>query len=392
MIEQEVAQKPAFPAPARPAATRRLRIAMLGMRGVPANYGGLETVAEEVGARMADRGHDVTVYCRTGHGPAALLSHRGMERVVLPSFRQKHLDTPVHTTVSSMHALLHRSDVVHVFGVGNAPWLPVLRLAGKGTVISVDGMDWRRRKWGRLPRWLLERSSQFAIRASGACITDSREVARYYRETYGREPHYIAHGVDARSVEGTAALDTYGLRARGYVLFVGRVTPEKGVHHLLDAFRGLPSDMQCVIVGDGSGDRAYWRRLEERAAADPRIRLLGPIYGDATRELFAHAYAYVQPSEVEGTALSLVEAMGFGNCVIVSNIAENLETVGDAGLSFDIARPVESLRQRLCEVFASQPLVEDRRAASLAYARREYSWTNVADAHERLYLQVAGAH
>ena len=390
MIEPKAAEP--IPAPPRlRVAARSLRIAMLGMRGVPANYGGLETVAEEVGARMVDRGHDVTVYCRRGHGPSALLSHRGMERMVLPSVRQKHLDTPVHTTVSSMHALLRRSDVVHVFGVGNAPWLPLLRFAGKGTVISVDGMDWRRRKWGRLPRWWLERSSLLAIRRFDACITDSREVARYYRETYGREPHYIAHGVDARAVEGTGALETYGLRDRGYVLFVGRVTPEKGVHHLLDAFRGLPADMQCVIVGDGSADRAYWRRLEERAAADSRIRLLGPVYGEATRELFAHAYAYVQPSEVEGTALSLVEAMGFGNCVIVSNIAENLETVGDAGISFDIARPVQSLRERLCEVFASPAVVEERRAASLDHARREYSWTNVADAHERLYLQVARA-
>jgi glycosyltransferase involved in cell wall biosynthesis len=166
------------------------------------------------------------------------------------------------------------------------------------------------------------------------------------------------------------------------------VTPEKGVHHLLDAFRGLSVKKQCVIVGDGSNDRTYWRTLEERAAADRRIRLLGPIYGDATRELFAHAYAYVQPSEIEGTALSLVEAMGFGNCVLVSNIAENLETVGDAGLSFDIKRPMESLRKRLTELFESPALVEERRAASLAYARREYSWTNVADAHEALYRQL----
>jgi glycosyltransferase involved in cell wall biosynthesis len=251
-------------------------------------------------------------------------------------------------------------------------------------------MDWRRRKWGRVAKFLLERSSRFAIRASGACITDSREVARHYRETHGREPHYIAHGVDTREVHGRGALDTYGLRDRGYVLFVGRITPEKGLHHLIDAFAGVSANMQCVIVGDGSGDPGYWRTLEERAARDARVRLLGPVYGEAVRELFAHAYVYVQPSEIEGTALSLVEAMGFGNCVVVSNIAENLETVGDAGLSFDIARPVESLRERLCELIAAPAVVEERRAASLAYAKHEYSWEHVADAHEALYYQAAG--
>ncbi|MEX0750107.1 MAG: glycosyltransferase family 4 protein [Dehalococcoidia bacterium] len=372
------------------AAVRPLRIAMLGMRGVPANYGGLETVAEEVGARMVERGHRVTAYCRAHNSATGAVVHRGMRRVLLPSIREKHVDTPSHTALSGVHALFHRSDVVHVFGVGNAPWLPLLRLAGKGTVISVDGMDWRRRKWGRIAKSLLERSSLFAIRASGACITDSREVARYYREKFGREPVYIAHGVDTREVDGRAALDTYGLRGGGYVLFVGRITPEKGVHHLIDAFAGVEADMQCVIVGDGSGDASYWRSLEGRAAKDARVRLLGPVYGEATRELFAHAYAYVQPSEIEGTALSLVEAMGYGNCVLVSNIAENLETVGEAGLSFEIGRPVESLRERLCELIASPALVEERRAASLAYAKREYSWEHVADAHEALYYKVAG--
>jgi len=363
---------------------------MLGMRGVPANYGGLETVAEEVAARMVERGHRVTAYCRAHNSPTDAREHRGVRRIILPSLREKHLDTPSHTAVSAVHAFFHRSDVVHVFGVGNAPWLPLLRLAGKGTVISVDGMDWRRRKWGRFARAMLERSSRFAIRASGACITDSREVARHYHDTHGREPYYIAHGVDTRAVEGTAALATYRLADRGYLLFVGRITPEKGLHHLIDAFAAVETDMQCVIVGDGSGDPAYWRSLEERAARDPRVRLLGPVYGEAVRELFAHAWVYVQPSEIEGTALSLVEAMGFGSCVVVSDIAENLETVGDAGLSFEIARPEESLAAVLRSLIASPATVAERREASLAYARHEYSWEHVAAAHEALYYSVAG--
>ena len=367
-----------------------LRVAMLGMRGVPANYGGLETVAEEVGARLAARGHHVVAYCRTHNSATHDASYRGMRRVEIPSLNRKHMDTPTHTAAASMHALAHRSDVVHVFGVGNAPWLPLLRLAGRGTVISVDGMDWRRRKWGWAARNLLERSSLLAIRASSACITDSREVGRWYRARYGRAPHYIGHGVDTRPVAGVGALREYGLDDRGYVLFVGRITPEKGVHHLIEAFRDIDTDRQLVIVGDGSADPEYWKSLHMRADGHENVRLLGPVYGEPVRELFAHAYLYVQPSEIEGTALSLVEAMGYGNCVLVSDIAENLETVGDAGLSFDISHPVQALRARLCELLASPEMVACRRSISLAYAEEHFSWERVADQHEALYHQVAG--
>lgn len=378
-----------YASPDAPQVGRRLRVALLGMRGVPANYGGLETVAEEVGARIAERGHTVTVYCR-GHNAAYHdRVYRGMRRVELPSLRAKHLDTPTHTAASSLHALLHRSDVVHVFGVGNAPWLPLLRLAGRGTVISVDGMDWRRRKWGRVARLLLERSSFFAVRAAGACLTDSREVARWYRDRYAREPHYVAHGVDMREIAGRGALQTYGLDERGYVLFVGRITPEKGVHHLIEAFKALDTEKSLVVVGDGSSDPEYWKSLHLRAEGFNNVRLLGPVYGEPVRELFANAYLYVQPSEVEGTALSLVEAMGYGNCVLVSDIAENVETAGEAGLHFDIRRPVESLRDRLAELLASPELVACQRGKSLGYAREHFSWERVTDAHEALYYQVA---
>lgn len=377
--------------PAAPHDSGRLRIAMLGMRGVPANYGGLEKVAEEVGTRLAERGHQVTAYCRTHNAPTHEASYRGVARVELPSFRQKHLDTPTHTAAATLHALTRASDVVHVFGVGNAAWLPPLNVGGRATVISVDGMDWRRRKWGFIARTLLERSSQLALRAAGACITDSREVARWYAARYGREPHYIAHGVDMRECAGRAALQAYGLEERGYVLFVGRVTPEKGVHHLIEAFRDIATDKALVIVGDGSSDVEYWKSLHLRAAGHRNVRLLGPVYGEAVRELFANAYVYVQPSEVEGTAVSLVEAMGAGSCVLVSDIAENVETVGDAGVTFDISRPVESLRERLSELLAAPSIVAQHRRRTLAYAREHFSWERVTDAHEALYYRAVAA-
>ena len=372
-------------------ATPPLRIAMLGMRGVPANYGGLETVVEEVGARLVERGHAVTVYCRGHNSTTDATTHRGMRRIVLPSPGHKYLDTPLHTAVASAHALTHRSDVVHVFGVGNAPWLPLLRRAARATVISVDGMDWRRRKWGRVAKFALERSSVLAARMSDACITDSQEVARYYTREHGREVHFIAHGVDPGPVDGTQALETYGLKTRSYILFVGRLTPEKGVHHLIDAFRPLDTDRSLVIVGEAA-DPSYAAALRECAAGDPRVRLLGPVYRDPVRELFAHAYVYVQPSEIEGTALSLVEAMGYGNCVVVSDIPENLETVGDTGIPFDASRPVEALRGVLAEILTTPDRVERHRAAAKRFAVERYSWDRVTDEHERLYREALARH
>ncbi len=370
--------------------TKLLRIAMLGTRGVPANYGGLETVAEEVGARLAERGHRVTIYCRAHNSATDARTYRRMRRIVLPSLHQKYLDTPSHTVVAVPHALAHRSDVVHVFGVGNATWLPLLSRAARATVISVDGMDWRRRKWPPVAKFALERSSVLAARWSDACVTDSLEVARYYQREHRRDVHYIAHGVDTRTIDGVDALRAHGLCDRGYVLFVGRLTPEKGVHHLIDAFVSLDTDRQLVIAGEAS-EVSYGRSLHARAAGDPRVHLLGPMYGDPVRQLFAHAYLYVQPSEMEGTSLSLVEAMGYGNCVVVSDIAENLETVGDAGLPFDAIHPVASLRAVLADLIASPARVEHHRVAARRFALARYSWDRVTDDHERLYRDVLQA-
>ncbi len=363
-----------------------MRISIIGTHGIPARRGGNATCAEQIGNRLSGRGHEVTVYCRGRNGAASEGTYRGVRRVFLPSSGGMHLDTLSHTLLSAVHARFHRPDILHCFGVGNAALMPLLNWAGKRTVISVDGMDWRRDKWGGIAKLYLRRCAGLAVRLADACVSDSQVVAGWYRQRFGKEPLYISYGINTVKPSTSGALREHGLKKQQYILFVGRLVPEKGVHLLIEAFTGLQTNLQLAIVGDGSGMPHYLRRLQ--AACDGRVRLLGPIYGEATRELYNRAYVYVQPSLVEGTSLSLVEAMGYGNCVLVSDIPENLETVGDAGLSFDLRGGAEALRERLAHLIERPAVVRKYRRRALRYARERYSWERVTDAYEQLYIRL----
>jgi len=224
------------------------------------------------------------------------------------------------------------------------------------------------------------------VRLGDGCVTDSLEVACFYREQFGREPLCIPNGATTVDPPDEGALREYGLGKEGYVLFVGRLVPEKGVHHLIEAFTGIETGLQLVIVGDGSGAPDYLREL--RSARDPRVRFLGPIYDEALSGLFGNAYAYVQPSLVEGTSLALAEAMAYGNCVLVSDIPENLEAVGDAGLSFESRRGPEALKERLADLIGKPEVVRRYRGRALRFARERYTWERVTDAYEQLYVRL----
>src|SRR5512144_586540 len=233
-----------------PGEATSLRIALLGTRGVPASYSGFETCAEELGARLAARGHRVAVFCRVPHITYAGAEHRGMRLIKLPTIRSKHLDTIAHTLLSSIHALGGGYDVALYFNVGNSPvcWIP--RLAGQRIVLNVDGLDWKRKKWGRFARWFIRRSEGWASRCAHRIVTDSRRVQQYYRERYGVDSAYIAYGAEPVALPPGPALARYGLERGRYVLFVGRLVPENCAHHLVEAWRHLATDMRCVIVGD----------------------------------------------------------------------------------------------------------------------------------------------
>jgi glycosyltransferase involved in cell wall biosynthesis len=365
-----------------------LRIGILGTRGVPASYSGFETCAEELGARLAARGHAVTVYCRVPHIVYPGTSYRGMRLVKLSTIRRKHFDTIAHTCLSSLHALGMRYDIALYFNVGNSPvtWIP--RLAGQRVVLNVDGLDWKRRKWGRFARWYIRACERWAARLPHRVVTDSRRVQQYYRERHGVASTYIAYGAEPISVPPGPHLRRYGLEPRRYVLFVGRLVPENCVHHLVEAFRDLVTDLNCVIVGDAPYAAEYIRSL--RAAAGPRALFTGYLFGEGYRELLSSAYCFVETSEVGGTHPALLEAMAAGRCVVVNDTPENLETIDDAGFSYPGEMGPAGLRTVLERLLKDPALVAEQGARAFERVRAHYSWERITDQYEQLFRDMTG--
>lgn len=362
---------------------KRLKIAMIGTRGIPASYGGFETCAEELGARLVARGHAVTVYCRTHHIAYSEPYYRGIRLVKLPTITNKYLDTITHTTLSTLHALREQYDVVLMFIAGNSPLSFVPRLVGQHVVLNVDGLDWKREKWPPPAKKYIQFAEWLATKLPNVVVTDSERVREYYRAHWNAETVYIAYGADVTRAAAGDYIAKYGLTPRNYILFVGRLVPENCAHHLVDAFKRLQTDMPCVIVGDAPYANEYIEQL--KASADTNVIFTGYLYGQGYRELSSHAYAFVETSEVGGTHPALLEAMGFGNCVIVNGTRENLETIGDAGLSYNGAQGAEHLAHVLQELIAHPARVDEYRCRAQERVRKHFSWDAITDEYEALF-------
>jgi len=363
-----------------------LKIALMGTRGVPASYSGFETCVEQLGSRLAARGHEVTVYARKHHISYDKPSYRGMKLVKLSTIPNKYLDTIVHTALSSLHGLFQGYDIVLYFIAGNSlvAWIP--RLAGQKTIINVDGLDWKREKWPEFAKKYIRFAEKLSGVTTNAVISDSRVVQRYYQDVYHIPTTYIAYGAELPKREPGETLQRLGLKPREYVLYVGRLVPENCAHHLVEAWQGLDTDMKCVIVGDAPYAEAYKAKL--RSYRDPRVIMPGYLFGEGYWELASNAYAFALTSGVGGTHPALVESMAFGNCVIVHDTPENRETIGDAGLIYDGKAGGERLRSVLQQLLSDPALVEDYRVKAAARAARIFSWEAVTDAYEALFYDV----
>jgi glycosyltransferase involved in cell wall biosynthesis len=362
-----------------------MNIALLGTRGIPASYSGFETCVEELGSRLVQRGHEVTVYCRSHHIRLKDEYYKGIRLVRLPTIQNKFLDTIVHTFLSTIHASLRGFDVVLIFIAGNSLVSFIPRLAGKKVALNVDGLDWKRQKWNALARRYIRFAEYLATAFPHEIVTDSRVVQRYYLDKYGKPSTYIAYGGDIEALPAGEYLEKYGLQRHNYILFVGRLVPENCAHHLVEAFDGLcpSSGYQCVIVGDAPYAERYISSLRE--TNDPRIIFTGYLFGEGYRELASNAYLFVETSEVGGTHPALLEAMGLGNCVVVNDTRENLETIGEAGLSYKGPEGAQSLRTVLSELLSRPHLVEEYRHRARRRVQEHYSWEKVTDDYERLF-------
>jgi len=364
-----------------------MNIALIGTRGVPASYSGFETCVENLGARLVQRGHTVTVYNRRHHSRFEGDTYRGMRLAWMRGIATKHLDTISHTALSMVHAVVQRYDAVAVFIAGNAPLCAIPRALTRARILlNVDGLDWKREKWGPLARRYLQWTERLAPLLAHVVITDSREVQRYYAEDYGQRTAFIPYGSDVTWRMAGAALARYGLTPGRYVLFVGRLVPENCAHHLVDAWKALPiglrANRKCVIVGDAPYSGDYIADLRARAAGDPSIVFTGYQFGETYEELSSHAFAFVETSAVGGTHPALIEAMGFGSCVIANATPENLEALGGTGMSYDGGGA--ALAVALGGLLADPALAARLAVESKARAVAAYSWEAVTDAYERL--------
>ena len=365
-----------------------MKIALLGTRGVPASYSGFETCVEQLGQRLVQRGHEVSVYARSHHITYDRPTYKGMRLVKHGTIANKYLDTIVHSFLSSLHALTQRYDVALYFIAGNSPvtWIP--RLVGTKTILNVDGLDWKREKWPAIAKHYIQFAEYLATKLPNLYLTDSRVVQGYYRDRFGSEPPYIPYGSEVEKRPPGEVLAQFGLEPGKYILFVGRLVPENCAHHLVEAFKQLDTDMKCVIVGDAAYAQSYIASLKATAKDDPRIVFTGYVFGKGYHELGSNAHIFVETSGVGGTHPALVEAMAFGNCVVTHNTPENLETIGDAGFAYDGRQGAASLHQVLEELLGNPATVEQYRQKALMRAKQYYSWERVTDAYERLFYQL----
>jgi len=359
-----------------------MKIAIMGIRGIPANYGGFETFAEELGWRLAARGHEVTVYGRSHYVDRNLASYRGVRITVLPTFKSKYFDTVVHTFFSVLDSLGHDYDCILICNAANAifSWIP--RLSGARVLLNVDGLERKRKKWNTAGRLYYRVSEWLATRLPNRIITDAAAIQDYYRCRYGADSTFIPYGAVVDYDASVGILPLYGLEPRHYFLFVSRLEPENNAHRVIRAFEKTETRFPLVIVGDAPYGADYIAEL--RSTRDPRILFAGAVYGPGYHELQANALCYIHATEVGGTHPALVEAMGHGNVVIVHDTAENREVVGEAGILVDMNNEVDFV-----EVLQSMVdgKIDLHRYRTLAQQRVEehYSWDAITTAYEKVF-------
>lgn len=365
-----------------------MKIAILGTRGVPPNYGGFETFAAELGPRLVARGHEVTVYCREPGPPA----WNGVRRIELPSIGHKYLETVTHSFLSALDALRRDFDAVLVCNAANAFVLPLLRAARIPAAINVDGIERKRRKWNALGRIVYAAGEAFSVSFASRIVADAEVIASYYRENYGAECLTIPYGAEFPAETDSDILKKLGVSPKNYVLYVSRIEPENNPLEVVQAYRTLVARRggdrtpPLLLVGHGLYAAGLVRDL--LAHAGEHIRIPGGIYGRDYRTLQRNALIYVQATEVGGTHPALIEAMASGGAVLAHATPENREVGGDAVGYFQL-RPAETLSEALAAWLDDERLREEFRPRARNRAAERFSWETVTGRYERLFEEIA---
>jgi glycosyltransferase involved in cell wall biosynthesis len=363
---------------------KKLRIAFIGGRGVISKYSGIETYYEEVGKNLVAMGHEVTVYCRSYFTPP-MAEYKGMRLVRLPTMRSKHFETLVHTLLSTAHVMTQRYDIVHYHCLGPALFSFLPRLVGLKTAVTVQGLDWQRKKWGRIAAALLQLGERASFRFPNATMVVSQTLQQRYREKHGVAAFYVPNGGVLREWVPPHETLKLEIKAEGYVLFLGRFSPEKGCHLLVEAFEQLDTNVKLVMAGASSYCDEYSREL--KAHANERIQMLDWVSGDALDELITNAMIFVLPSDMEGLSLALLDAMGAGLCVVASDLPENREVVNGAGFTFERGNS-KDLADRLRFLIANPGVREAVGRAARRRIENHYQWPTISAEIEQAYFEM----
>ncbi len=364
------------------------RVAAFGFRSIPPQPGcaGGDKCAEELFVRLAARGFEVTAYNRVyGKGEQHLDTYKGVKLVNLKTVNAKGFDTLVHSLRATWHILRHNTaDIVHIRNGGNSMWAVPLRLFGKKVYVSEDGVDWQRDKWPWYAKVFLYLSTSLTARVPNTVIFDNIFAKRSFEERFGKEYVFISTGSEnPQEEDDPIILQELGLAPGEYFLFVGRFIPEKGLRYLVDAFAKTQTSKKLVLVGGSPNPAGF--EAEIRATSDARVVFAGFVYGPAVHTLMRSAYAYVQPSDIEGLSPVILENMGFGTPVICSDIPENTFAVGDTAVTFKKA-DTEDLARALRYALDNPDVLADNSARGMKRAAEQFSWEAVADQHAQLFL------
>ncbi len=367
-----------------------MKIAMLGVKAVPC-IGGIQRYTEEIGTRLVERGHEVTVYCRGQYldGDCGA-QYRGMARRTTPGLRGKHLDAFTHTFTAAIDALRRDYDVVHFHAIGPSVFVPLVRMRRRSRiVVTVHGLDWQRAKWGRLAGACLRLAGRVGARGADALMAVSLADAAFFETALGRRPVHAPPGVICNVPEPADRILSLGLQEQEYILFVSRLVPEKGCHYLIEAYKRLRPPKKLVIAGGSNYADPYADGLKQHGRDD--IIFTGYARGKLLRELYSNAYVFVQPSDLEGTPSTILEALSYRRCVLASAIPGNEEALGGCGYTFEPGN-VSDLSDKLAFLLENDDLVAQQAEPALRYVQRERNWGKITDTVEQVYRDaISGA-
>lgn len=366
---------------------------MIGHKRIPSREGGIEIVVEKLSSCLAKQGNYVVAYNRKGHHVSGkefesgrkLKEYNGVRLKTVFTFENSALNAVVYSLLASVRASFSRFDIVHFHAEGPAAMCPLPKLFGKRVIVTIHGLDWQRSKWGGFATRFLKFGEKTAAKYADEIIVLSKNVQKYFLDTYGRNTVYIPNGVERPVIKDDRLINKkFGLSKDGYILYLGRIVPEKGAHYLINAFKKIHTEKNLVIAGGSSHTSEYMNEIKKLAEDDDRIIFTDFVQGEILEELYSNAYIYCLPSDLEGMPLSLLEAMSYGNCCLTSDIPECTEVCTNAAIAFKHSDE-EDLRDKLQALLNDPKTVDRFRSGAADYICGKFNWQDIADKTLKLY-------